>query len=43
MEKLSKVSGEPISGRSRKMLGRSVANLKKGLASAPIAKSKSGS
>jgi len=42
-KKLSKISGEPISAESLKMLRRSVASLKKGLASAPIAKSKSGS
>jgi hypothetical protein len=35
---MSKVSGGVISPRSRKMLDHSAANLKKGLASAPIAK-----
>jgi len=37
---MRKAPGVVISPRSRKMLDRSAANLKKGLASAPIAKSK---
>jgi hypothetical protein len=34
--RMSKVSGSGVSPRSRKMLDRSAANLKKGLASEPI-------
>ena len=37
---MSKVSHSVISPRSRKMLDHSAANLKKGLASAPIVKTK---
>jgi hypothetical protein len=39
-KKTSKGSGDAISVYSRKMLDHSVANLKKGLASAPIVKTK---